>query len=215
MRRWVVAALVALVVTGGGVAAGTLLLGEDTSDSAPFSTTPLESFDTTALTVARTGFCDDVDPRQVEAALGGEPADAAAYDNGDEVELADGVTDVAHEFGCTWTGDDGAEARAWVFAPPVSEERARRLLRDAERSKDCDASPTPAYGAPSVGLVCGQPNGTRASYRGLFGDAWLTCELTDPELRAGTEADAADLRERTGAWCVGVALAATTRVASS
>ena len=95
MRRWVVAAVAALGFTGTGVTAGTLLLDEETSADAPvFSTTPLESFDTSTLTVARAGFCDAVDPRQVEAALGGEPAGASAYDNGDEVALTDAVSDV-------------------------------------------------------------------------------------------------------------------------
>lgn len=206
MRRWVLAAVVALLVTGAGVTAGTLLLGEDdgSSDSPDFSTTPLESFDTTTLTVPRAGFCDDVDPRQVEAALGGEPAEAAAYDNGDEVALSDGVTDVVHEFGCSWSGDDGAEARAWVFAPPVGQEQADRLVRAAERTKDCQASATPAYGAPSVGLLCRDEAGGRASYRGLFGDAWLACEVSnrDPAVSG------AELLRRTGSWCVGVALAA-------
>ena len=211
MRLWVLAA-VAAVVTGAGIGAGTLLVGEDESpDSPAFSTTPLESFDTTTLAVARAGFCDDVDPRQVEAALGGEPADASAYDNGDEVTLADGVSDVAHEFGCTWTGADDTEARAWVFAPPVDQDRADRLAREAERAEGCESSPTPAYGAPSVGLVCRDADGVRASYRGLFGDAWLTCELATPEPAPGTEADATELRERAGVWCVGIALAATTR----
>ena len=28
--------------------------------------------------------------------------------------------DVVHEIGCSWTGDDGTTARAWVFARPVN-----------------------------------------------------------------------------------------------
>ena len=59
----------------------------------PFSTTPLEGFDTTMLTVPRAAFCDAVDPRQVAAALGDEPVEAQSYDNGEEVTLADGVTE--------------------------------------------------------------------------------------------------------------------------
>ena len=207
MRRWVLVAVAALLVTGAGVTAGTLVLGEDDDapGETPFSTTPLESFDTSTLAVARDSFCDDVDPRQVAAALGAEPTGEDAYDNGDEVALADGVTDVAHEFGCTWTGDDGSEARAWVFAPPVDATRADRLVREAGKVEGCEPAPTPAYGAPSVGLTCTAVDGARASYRGLFGDAWLTCELTVPDAAA----DQAALRERTGAWCVGVALAAS------
>ena len=170
-----------------------------------FRTTPLDGFETTTLTVPRAGFCSAVDPRQVEAALGGEPVDAQSYDNGEEVTLAEGVTDVAHEFGCTWVRDDQSQARAWVFAPPVDADRARGLVRAAARQKNCQASPTPAYGSPSVGLLCTGEAGERASYQGLFGDAWLTCELSlnDPEV-TGTE-----LLLRTGAWCVGVAKGAS------
>jgi hypothetical protein len=208
MRRLVLVSVAALLVTGAGVGAGTLLVDADeptTSGPSPFSTTPLESFDTSLVTVPRTSFCASVDPRQVEAALGGEPVDAKSYDNGEEVDLADGVTDVAHEFGCTWVGADRSEARAWVFAPPVHAQRARQLVRDAGRDRECEARPTPAYGSPSVGLLCTGEAGGRASYRGLFGDAWLTCELIsrDPEV-SGPE-----LLRRTGAWCVGVAEAAS------
>lgn len=170
-------------------------------DEAPYATTPLEGFETTTLTVPRAGFCSAVDPREVEAALGGEPDGARGYENGEEVTLADGLTDVAHEFGCVWSAGDGSEARAWVFAPPVDADRAEMLVREASRTAGCEASPTPAYGAPSVGLTCTGEGGTRASYRGLFGDAWLTCELTS----ADPAVDPAALRERAGAWCVGVA----------
>jgi hypothetical protein len=207
MRRWVVVAVAAMVVTGAGVAAGTVLLDVDgdSPGATPFSTTPLESFDTSALTVPRASFCDAVDPRQVEAALGDEPVDATSYENGEEVTLADGVTDVAHEFGCTWTAGDGTEARAWVFAPPVDPGRAQTLVDGEIRRVTCDYGGGPAYGDPSLAMMCVDDSGTTASYRGLFGDAWLTCELTVPEAAADQDA----LRERTGRWCVGVAMAAS------
>jgi hypothetical protein len=209
MRRLVLVAVAALVVTGAGVAAGTLLTSTDDVEPGPdppsFSTTPLASFDTSTLTVPRSSFCAAVDPRQVTAALGGDATDQTSYENGEEVGLTDGLTDVAHEFGCTWTGADGSEARAWVFAPPVDRARAQSLVRDASRAQACEASPTPEYGAPSVGLTCtGEGGATRASYRGLFGDAWLTCELTSVDASVAPEA----LRERAGAWCVGVAMGA-------
>ena len=173
----------------------------------PFATTPLEGFETTTLTVPRAGFCDSVDPRQVEAALGTEPVEVQSYDNGEVVTLADGVDDVAHEFGCLWQASDQSTARAWVFAPPVDAERAKRLVREAGREQGCETSPTPPFGSPSVGVVCRSEAGGRASYQGLFGDAWLTCELSlGPDaLEAGT----AGLLDRTGAWCVGVAQAAS------
>jgi hypothetical protein len=121
------------------------------------------------------------------------------------VTLADGVTDVAHEFGCTWVAADQSEARAWVFAPPVDADRARRLVGEIGQKQDCLTSPDPAYGSPSVGQVCTGEGGGRASYQGLFGDAWLACQLStkDPDVSDD------DLLERTGGWCAGVALAAS------
>lgn len=211
MRRWVLVAVAALAITGTGVAAGTLLLGDEESTNGPtaFTPTPLTSFDTSTLTVPRASFCDAVDPRQVEAALGDEPVDATSYENGEEVTFADEVTgpvtDIAHEFGCTWIRADQSEARAWVFAPPVDAKRATALVKAAGKTEGCLASPEPAYGSPSVELLCTGEAGTVASYRGLFGDAWLTCELSlkDPE------ASGAEVLRRTGAWCVGVAQGAS------
>ncbi|MDP1788725.1 MAG: hypothetical protein Q8K56_00210, partial [Rhodoglobus sp.] len=60
----------------------------------------------------------------------------------------------------------------------------------------------PAYGVPSLALVC-EDGGTRLrSYRGLFGDAWLTCQLSAPKtVTAAVQAD------RASRWCVSVASA--------
>ena len=44
-----------------------------------------------------------------------------------------------------------------------------------------------------------------SSYQGLFGDAWLTCELSVTD----TTADPSELSDRAGRWCVGVAEAAS------
>lgn len=208
MRGLVVGGVAAVVLTAIGVAAGTVLLDDEAPAppaTKPFAVTPLEGFETTTLTVPRASFCSEVDTRQVEAALGSEPVDARGYDNGEDVDLADGVSDVLHEYGCVWAAADGSEARAWVFAPPVDAARAQRMADEAGRSRGCEPATTPAYGEPSVGLTCSGKDGARASYRGLFGDAWLTCELTS----ADPAADPAELRERAGAWCVGVALAAS------
>ena len=84
----------------------------------PFATTPLDDFETTVADRPRAGFCDAVDPRQVEAALGTEPSRCRATKRRGGT-LADGVDDVAHEFGCLWQAPDQSAARAWVFAPPV------------------------------------------------------------------------------------------------
>ena len=142
----------------------------------PFATTPLDGFETTSLTVPRAGFCDSVDPRQVEAALGTEPVEVQSYDSGEVVTLADGVDDVAHEFGCLWQASDQSAARAWVFAPPVDAERAKRLVREAGREQGCETSPLPRSGRrrsawrarprPAVGRrtrVCSATRGSPAS----------------------------------------------------
>ena len=51
--------------------------------------------------------------------------------------------------------------------------------------------------------MCTSEAGGRASYQGLFGDAWLTCRLDlGPD---ALDASTAGLVDRTGAWCVGVA----------
>ena len=56
---------------------------------------------------------------------------------------------------------------------------------------------------PSVALIC--PAGDRrwASFRGLFGDAWLACSLSAPATLGDQE-----LLDRAGRWCVAVAEAA-------
>jgi hypothetical protein len=212
VRRPVLLLAAAVVLTA--IAVATVVVLDPFADAPPadredpFATTPLASVDTTGLTVPRTSFCEAVDPREVEAALGAEPDATSGYANGDEVTLADGLTDVAHEFGCAWSLDDGTAARAWVFAPPVDRTRAQRLVRDASRVTGCESSPTPAYGAPSVATTCAADGRTTVSYRGLFGDAWLVCELTSTGPTDVTQDDAA-LGERADAWCSGVARGAS------
>lgn len=197
--------LAAVLLTAGIVATGLWALEGTEPDTAgsDFSATPLNSIDTTALTVARAEFCSAVDPREVEAALLGEAVEHDSYANGDEVTLTEGLTDVAHEFGCAWTGADGAVARAWLFVPPVKTALARRLIKSASGTPGCTSSAEPAFGSPSVGLTCREPSPS-ASYRGLFGDAWLTCEVTP----APGSTDLDQVRARAGGWCVAVARAA-------
>lgn len=209
MRRPILLLLAASVVSVTIVA---LVVVLDPSGGEPdpardetFATTPLRDLDTTGLAVARAGFCAAVDPREVSAALGGDATSSSGYDNGDEVGLPDGSTDVAHEFGCSWSLDDGSEARAWVFAPPVDGERAARLLAEARRSGCAVLGEEPAYGEPSIALLChDEAPLTFVSYRGLFGDAWVTCELGE-EPREAIDAFVA----RVGAWCGAVARAAS------
>ena len=158
--------------------------------------TPLADVDTTSLVVARAPFCDAVDPAAVARALGEEPAEGSAYRSGQRIKLSDGVADVVHEFGCRWTAGDGV-AEAWVFVPPVTRERAADLVRSG-----CGGVQDPAFGEPST--ICRtQADGvTTYTFRGLFGDAWLTCRLV---VGAGQE----ETLDRAGRWCAAVATGAS------
>ncbi len=198
-----VAGVVTAVVVGGGVVA----LGRDDDEPTPpaqesFTTTPLSEFDTTGLVVARGPFCDAIDDRQVDAVLGSVP-DALEWENGDSIDLTGtGTEDVVHEFGCSYAVPDIGAARAWVFAPPVDATQAQRLVKAAGKSTVCQVGTGPPFGTPTLALTCTKDGVTRASYRGLFGDAWLVCEV---EL---ADAAAADIVDVAGRWCVGALRAA-------
>ena len=216
MPRAVVLVASAVAATAVIVGAGVLALGGTdertaTGDStgptgpATYTTTPLSELDTTGLVVTRGPFCDDVDDRQVAAALGADAADSSSWENGDTIDLGNGVQDVAHEFGCRYVAADGTVAQAWVFAPPVDAASAQHLVKTAGKATGCQVGAGPAFGAPTLAMTCAAKGGvTRASYRGLFGDAWLVCEVDRP---AGATWDAVD---RAGRWCVGVLEAAGT-----
>ena len=198
--------LVAGLVTAVVVGAGVVTLGREDDDPAPkeepFATTPLTDYDASSVVVARGGFCDAIDDRQVSAALDGDPADSSSWENGDTIDVGTAVEDVAHEFGCRYTAPDGTIAQAWVFAPPVDAAGAERLVSAAGKATDCEVGTGPAFGAPTLALTCTRDGAVRASYRGLFGDAWLACEVVRP---AGADWDVVD---RAGRWCVGVLQAA-------
>jgi hypothetical protein len=198
----VVSALLAVVLTAGAIAVGMWVEGPGSGPGVvAYEGTPLSEFDTSAVAVARAPFCDRLAPEAVGEALEGDPADEGAYGNGDDLP---GDLGVAHEYGCWATTDDGATLRAWVFAPPVTQQRADQLVTAAGREENCTRQEdAPAYGDPSVAVVCGGPDGVTASYRGLFGDAWLSCSLSLP---GRTSQD--QLIERAGRWCVAVAEAA-------
>ena len=166
--------------------------------------TPLAAFDTSGLTVPRADFCDRVPPADAQRALGAEVARSTSYGNGEPAALGRGVRDISHEFGCTWTAADGTHARAWVFAPPITLARARQLTSAATGS-GCRAVPgAPPFGSPTTAVRCRDAGRQRVVFSGLFGDAWLSCEL-----EIGRGAPAAGLVGRTGQWCVGVARAAS------
>ena len=113
--------------------------------------------------------------------------------------------DVVHEIGCSWTGDDGTTARAWVFARPVDTDFARSVIASGKKTKGCRTIAGPPYGKPAATQLCRTADGQqRLRHAGLFGQTWLTCEL------ATTKAEQAELRDRTDAWCSEVANALNT-----
>jgi len=212
---------VTVLLTAALVVAGVVLLGDGSGDvpgsgsgggsgggepsAAPFATTTLAELDPASVEVARGPFCDDVDPREVEAALGAEPADATSWQNGDPVPLAGGSQDVGHEFGCSWTGPDGAVVSAWVFAPPVDATRAAQLAQDTDIGWCTKPSPAPAFGASGTRLDCFGGGNGYAAYRGLFGDAWLTCRVENPPVDpTAAPLDPTGLEDRADRWCAGI-----------
>jgi hypothetical protein len=168
--------------------------------------TPLASFSTGDLSVQRSAFCSRIAPAQAGALLGAEVASSTSYNNGEPARVTREVKDVAHEFSCSWTATDGTVARAWVFAPPVTVAQARGLARQAQATAGCrPVAEAPRFGRRSVALRCTDGPRLTASYRGLFGDAWLACSLEAP----ATGDDANALPDRAGRWCVSVAQAAS------
>ena len=193
--------------------AGALVLGgcdDGGSEPAPAptpSSTPLADFDPSGVSVGRADFCALVAPTAVEEALAGPVSDARTWANGDRTEVAPGVRDVVHEYGCSWSAED-AEARAWVFAPPVTAAQARVLARSAADAKGCTTIPDAvAYGSPTAAVRCRADDATTTTLHGLFGDAWLSCSLTAPSPTG--QGQPAELLQRAGQWCVTVAQASS------
>ena len=211
MSRAVRALLVAVVVTGVVIAGVVLGSPDDPSgpaDDGPVASeptaTPLADRDTRSVAVDRAAFCDAVPAEVVEQALGAAPDVKRSWADGERTLLAPGVRDIAHEFGCAWSGQK-VTAAAWVFAPPVTLQRARELATAAGRGKGCrPLDDAPAFGRSTTAVYCAEGARTpQLSYRGLFGDAWLTCALSVP----GSRPDQA-LLDRTGDLCVAVLEAA-------
>ena len=202
------ALLVAMVVTAAVVGGAVLVRSPDKPDAdlPAYDAIPLSDYDTVGLVATRDSFCDAVPDEAVTDAVGTEPESATTYGNGDRVRLTDSVNDVAHEFGCKWPAT-GATARAWVFAPPVTTRSAKELARAARAEPGCETVPdAPRFGKPSTALVCEVGQRLEVSYRGLFGDAWLTCTLS-----AAAGVPRPELIERAGRFCVAVVEAARTR----
>ncbi|UAL29094.1 hypothetical protein K8W59_15015 [Nocardioides rotundus] len=197
--RLILATTIVCLVASGCTADGGG--SSEPSSSAPASPTGLDRLPTDELVVARGAFCDRLADAAPGRAVGGEVEDEEAYEPGDTAVLAPGVRDVAHEWSCSYTSGETV-ARAWLFTPPVTPEQARRLARSAV-TEQCREVPGAEYGDPSVKVVCRNKQAVSVSWRGLFGDAWLSCSL-----RAPADTDLDELTRRASVWCADVASAA-------
>jgi hypothetical protein len=166
--------------------------------------TPIDAFVAEAVRVERVSFCSRIAADALEAAVGAGPTEQH-YSNGERARMAPGLRDVAHEYACGFTGRAGDVARAWVFVPPVTVRQARSLVDGVRRTRGCSLVDGQGFGSPGTGSVCTSKGRVEASYRGLFGDAWLTCSIKDGgKVRLARK----ELLARTGNWCVQVATAA-------
>ncbi len=170
------------------------------------SEVPLAQVDLAGLRPARAPFCDGLDAAAVSEVLGGRPRSTDAYRSGDTRRVAPGVRDVVHEDGCTFTRGS-TEAAAWVFAAPATRREARTWVADRAATQGCRATGEVSFGSPGSVLACaGTARGRtvrRISLAGLFGDAWLTCEVTRPR-----DESTRSTLEAAQRWCAGVVTAA-------
>jgi hypothetical protein len=216
-RRWVLPA--ALVIAAGcalGIRAVALAgsgpdgatgsrtpSGASSSGASSAEPTGSPTPDPARLTVRRGPLCAALQPADARAALGAPVARRSSYAPGQRVLLAPGLRDVSHEYGCAFRSRSGAQARVWVFAEPVTRRRASALVRSAAGVTGCrPATIAEGFGAPAAGTLCPRPHrpGRDLAARGLFGDAYLTCEL----LTTGSESAGQAVRRADG-WCAGVA----------
>ncbi len=166
--------------------------------------TPITKFDATSVQLLRQEFCDRI-PEDAIAAAVGDVDTVDAYSNGEAHQITNKVNDVAHEYSCTWVGDRGDVARAWVFGPRITIEQANELTEGAKQQRGCEEIDSHDFGTPSAGVLCTIRGGREASYRGLFVDTWLACSLTDRHKQLTDE----KLLKRAGQWCVQAARAAS------
>lgn len=188
-----VVVLLAAVVLGPGLTACTSGDPQPAADPS-VDASPLASYDTGRIAVVRSPFCDRITSEAVRDALGDAADDTVAWNPGDPVPGL--ARDPGHEFGCRYATDDGTVAQAWLFAPPVTPERARELMRE---SAGCWRAEGTDFGDPSAATRCGGGDAVAIGYRGLFGDAWLSCTL-----EATAREEPHDLTERADRWCAQV-----------
>jgi hypothetical protein len=166
--------------------------------AAPPPPTPIAQLNTAVMTVHRIPFCDLLPRQAVTDALGQKAADHEAWRYGDASRFVGGPGDRAQEFGCRYSAG-GAVAEAWVFASPVDSSLARQVIRDTVQQSGCRELTAASFGTPSVDQLCHRNGGmVRVRHAGLFGQSWLTCQLSAPLAEATVE-------RRADAWCVQVA----------
>ena len=185
------------------VALGLALTACSGSEPAGDDEHPLPTIDwarNSDLPVRPGDFCDRIDERAVQAAVGADPT-TAHYGNGDRAEVAPGIVDVAHEFGCVFTADDGTVARAWVAVPPVTKKQARRI----SPGKGCEDA-GPGLQKPGFAATCTSKRGTTTTLTGLYTDTWFGCSLTVTEPEPAAE----DPSQEVQAWCAAAVQAAAT-----
>jgi hypothetical protein len=188
---------VAAVATGALALVLTGCSGESTPERPPpeptAETTPLADYDTSGLTVVRGEFCDKVVDAAITAALGDAPTTGEAWLPGKRLPES---RDISNEFGCSWASGS-VRATAWVFAPPITRQRAADFAQEAV-GKDCERLETaPDLGEPTVAQHCGT-GAEMTAFHGLVGDAWVGCEISGLPVSGG------DDTTRVGEWCVAV-----------
>lgn len=198
--------VLALAVTGAALVFGPSAEEPESPQAAP-PTSPSPSatstrapLDLSNLPVDRTLACDAVEDEALATALGSAPTAENSYVSGDRVEIAPGVTDTAHEDLCGFESPR-TKAKVWVFVAPVSTPRARRLVREVRATPRCTfPADATGFGTPGLTSVCIRGDSVVTTLRGLFGDTWLSCELS---VSGPAGPDAA--RTRAERWCVHVA----------
>ena len=138
-----------------------------TSDDEPVrqvevNPTQIDDFVATSVSVQREAFCERVADEAVDAAVG-EVATTHHHESGERAPVVPGIRDRVHEYGCMFTGTAGDVARAWVFAPPVTQAQADALVADVRRTAGCQALEGHGFGSPATGAVCTTRGGAFAS----------------------------------------------------
>ena len=196
-----------------GVAAVLVLTAGCTSAEQPGArgssgpTPDVRSLDLSDLPIARAPFCDLVDPGGVRQALEAPVASSRSYEPGDTAEMVPGYTDVSDEYSCTFATANDSQARVWVFAAPVTKAKARGLARAAARTKGCQVPPSIRFGTPTITTLCEQPGDpvrTAATMSGLFGDTWLSCQVSRPHDGVSTRGNPWEVLAQARQWCVDV-----------